>query len=86
MKKQIWALVAVLVLGGFASASAGVSTASMPQTNVVHWATVVFCERYEDGRSVNDVCVGGHTGHIVRDWLDISLSAFPTRSGTFLSH
>ena len=85
MKKQIWALVAVLALGGFASASAGVSVASTPQTNVVHWATVVFCERYEDGRSVSDVCVGGHTGYTVVEWIDTSLSAIPGASGKALS-
>ena len=86
MKKQIWALAAVLALGGFASANAGMSVASTPQTHVVHWATVVFCDGNEDGQAVSNVCVGGHTGYIVREWLDISLSAFPTPTGTFLSH
>ena len=85
MKKQLWALAAVLALGGFASTSAGAFAAPTPQSNVVHWATVVFCEGYEDGQSVSEVCVGGHTGRIVYRWLDISLSAFPTPSGTFLS-
>ena len=85
MKKQICALAAAIALGAFGSASAGVSLPSTLESNVVHWATVVFCEGYEDGQTVNEVCVGGHTGFVVREVLDVSLTAFPAPTGGLLS-
>ncbi|MCY3840079.1 MAG: hypothetical protein OXH09_15750 [Gammaproteobacteria bacterium] len=85
MKKQLLALVAVLALGGFAGAGADATGNVEPRSNVVHWATVVFCESYEDGRMVDEVCVGGHTGFVVREFVDVTLSALPgSRATTFL--
>lgn len=87
MKKQLCALVAVLGLGGFASAGANTTGSIEPRSNVIHWATVVFCESYEDGRKVDQVCVGGHTGFVVRKIVDVTLSAFPASPGTtFVAH
>ena len=85
MKKQLLALAAVFGLAGFATAGAGPSVGIAPQSSVVHWATVVFCERYEDGRLVQEVCVGGHTGYVVREWIDVTLGAVPGATA-FLSH
>lgn len=84
MRKQLWALAAVFGLGAFATASAGASVGIEPQSNVMHWATVVFCEGYENGQSVQNVCVGGHTGRVVYEMIDTTLSAFPG-SITFVS-
>ena len=86
MKKQLLALVAVLGLGGFASAGVDATGNVEPQSNVIHWATVVFCESYEDGRMVDEICVGGHTGFVVREMVDVTLSALPgSPSTTFLA-
>ena len=82
MKKQLMALVAVLGLGGFASAGANATGNVETRSNVVQWATVVFCETYEDGRMVDQVCVGGHTGFVVRKWVDVTLSAVPGSPAT----
>ena len=82
MKKQLWALVAVLGLCGFATAGATASGNVESQSNVVHWATVVFCETEVDGRVINEVCVGGHTGFVVREIVDVTLSALPGSPAT----
>ena len=82
MKKQLLALVAVLALAGFAGAGADATGNVEPRSNVVHWATVVFCESYEDGRMVDEVCVGGHTGFVVREVVDMTLSALPGSPAT----
>lgn len=86
MKKQLLALVAVLGLGGFASAGADATGNVDPQANVIHWATVVFCESEVDGRVVEEVCVGGHTGFVVWEMVDATLSAVPgSPATTFLA-
>lgn len=82
MKKQLCALVAVLGLGGFASAGGNTIGNVEPRSNVIHWATVVFCEGYEDGRAVDQVCVEGHTGFVVRKIVDVTLSAIPGSPAT----
>lgn len=82
MKKQLCALVAVLGLGGFASAGANTTGNIEPRSNVIHLATVVFCESYDDGRRVDHVCVDGHTGFVVREIVDVTLSAFPGSPAT----
>lgn len=80
MNKQWWALAAVLVLGGFATASDNVAVGVAPQSNVVHWATVVFCE--DTDRNVREVCIEGHTGFLVQSLVDVTLSAFPGSPAT----
>ena len=77
MKKQLWALTAVLALCGFASAGAPATGNVESRSNMVHWATVVFCEGVEDGRFVDTVCVGGHTGFVVWEVIDATLSIVP---------
>ena len=73
MKKQLLALVAVLGLCGFASVGAAASGNVELRSNVVHWATVVFC-------------VGGHTGFVVWEVVDATLSAVPgSPATTFLA-
>ena len=82
MKKQLWALVAVLALGGFASAGAAATGSVDTRSNVIHWATVVFCENEVDGRVIDEVCVGGHTGFVVWEVLDVTLSVVPGSPAT----
>lgn len=82
MKKQLFALVAVLGLVGFASAGANTARSVEPRSNVVHWATVVFCESYEDGRMIEMLCVEGHTGFVVQEIVDVTLSALPGSPAT----
>lgn len=82
MKKQLLALVAVMGLGGFAGAAANATGNVELQTNVIHWATVVFCESEVDGRRIDEVCVGGHTGFVVREVVDATLSAVPGSPAT----
>lgn len=82
MKKQLFALVAVLGLVAFASAGANTTGNVEPRSNVVHWATVVFCESYEDGRMIETVCVEGHTGFVVQEIVDVTLSALPGSPAT----
>ena len=82
MKKQLCALVAVLGLVGFASAGANATGNVEPRSNVIHWATVVFCESYEDGRMVETLCVEGHTGFVVQEVVDVTLSALPGSPAT----
>ncbi|MDE0658486.1 MAG: hypothetical protein F4029_12715 [Gammaproteobacteria bacterium] len=74
MKKQCYALAFVLGLAGFA-ASANVAVGVVPQSKVVHWATVVFCD--DDGDRIDEICVEGHTGFVVREFVDVTLSALP---------
>ena len=69
MKKQLLAMAAVLGLAGFATVNATATTAFEPQSRVFEWATVVFCEAYEDGRLVEYVCQGGHNGIDHCEWL-----------------
>lgn len=76
MKKQLGALAAVLGLGAFASAGVDATGNVETRSNVIHWATVVFCESDDDQR-VDEVCVGGHTGFVVREIVDVTLSAVP---------
>lgn len=86
MKKQLWALVAVLGFGGFAGVGANATGDVELQSNVIHWATVVFCQSDEDGRMIDEVCVEGHTGFVVRRWVDVTLSAVPgSPATTFLA-
>ncbi len=86
MKKQLLALGTVLALAGFATASAGVSDGVDPRSRVIHMATAVLCEGYEDGLRVREVCVEGHTGYVVQEFVDATLSAFPHSQGMrFLS-
>ncbi len=73
MKKQCYALAVALGLGGFA-ASANVAV-GVPQSEVIHWATVVLCDF--DGDRVHEICVEGHTGFVVREFVDVTLSALP---------
>jgi hypothetical protein len=75
-------LVAVLGLVGFASAGANTTGNVEPRSNVVHWATVVFCESDEDGRMIETVCMGGHTGFVVHEIVDVTLSALPGSPAT----
>lgn len=82
MKKQLCALAAVLGLGAFASAGVNTTGNVEPRANVIHWATVVFCESYEDGRLVETVCVEGHTGFVVHEIVDATLSALPGSPAT----
>jgi len=82
MKKQLLALMAVLGLAGFASAGAGATGNVNPQANVIHWATVVFCQSEVDGRVIDEVCVGGHTGFVVWEVVDATLSAVPGAPAT----
>ena len=84
MKRQLLALVAVLGLGGFASAGGHATGNIEPRSEVIHWATVVFCQSYVDGRLVDEVCGGGHTGFVVREWVDVTLGAVPGAAVTFL--
>ena len=83
MKKQLLAWVAVLGLAGFAGVGAGATGTIDPQTHVVHWATAVFCES-DDGQSEDVVCVGGHTGFVVWEWVDVTLAAGGTTVTRFL--
>ena len=86
MKKQLCALVAVLGLGGFAGAGANATGILEARSNVIHWATVVFCETETDGQVVDEVCVGGHTGFVVQEFVDVTLSAVPgLQTVTFLA-
>ena len=87
MKKQLWALAAVLALCGFASAGATATGNVEPRSNVIHWATVVFCESEVDGRVVDEVCVEGHTGFQVLEIVDVTLGAVPgaSQAVTFLA-
>ncbi|MCE2459981.1 MAG: hypothetical protein J4F38_04290 [Pseudomonadales bacterium] len=80
MRKQWWALAVVLGLGGFATASANVAVGTVPQSNVMHWATMVFCE--DGDRDVDEVCIEGHTGFLVREFVDVTLSALPGSTAT----
>ena len=82
MKKQLWALAVVLGLCGFASAGATATGDVEPLSNVVHWATVVFCESEVDGQVIDEVCVGGHTGFVVWEVLDVTLGVVPGSPGT----
>lgn len=86
MKKQLLAMAAVLGLCGFASVGATASGSVELRSNVIHWATVVFCETEVDGRVVDEVCVGGHTGFVVWEVVDVTLSAVPgSPARTFLA-
>lgn len=82
MKKQLLAMVAVLGLCGFASVGAGATGIVDPRADVIHWATVVFCESEVDGRVIDEVCVGGHTGFVVWEVVDVTLSAVPGSPAT----
>ena len=77
MKKQLLAFVAVLSLCGFASVGISATENVEPRSNVVHWATVVFCSNDADGQVINEVCVGGHTGFVVWKMVDLTLSIVP---------
>lgn len=82
MKKQLLALVAVLGLAGFASVGAGATGNIHAQSNVIHWATVVFCDNDGDAQTPDEVCVGGHTGFEVWEFVDVTLSAVPGSTAT----
>ena len=79
MNKQLGALAVVLGLGGFGAANANVAVAEVPQFHVMHWATAVLCD--SDGDRVAEVCADGHTGYVVNELVDVTLSAFPHNPG-----
>ena len=81
MKRRTWALAAALALGGFATASGSVSASLEPRSNLVFWATVVFCDQDGDGRTEqHEVCVGGHTGGIAGELVEGALNTVPGAS------
>ena len=78
MKKGPWALATVLALGGFATASANMSVGLEPRSKLMHWATVVFCDQDDDGRTdQHEICVEGHTGGVAGGLVEQTLNAVP---------